>query len=434
MEYPVWFIPGISKGIIIGVISVLHVFIAQFAVGGGIYLAWMEGRAHKLNSPELLAWLQRHTHFFLLLTMVFGGLSGVAIWFAITVSSPETTSMLTRSFLFIWAAEWAFFLIEIVSLLVYYYTYPLVRRGAFSPSQHVFIGWIYAFAGFMSLFLINGIISFMLTPGESLETGELFKAFFNPTFWSSTVYRTALCLMLAGMFALFTATRIPDIPVRRMVTRSAGLWICLPLLALIATSAWYFADLPPDRQASILRRTVDIHPFAAAYAWVLPLVFMAGVAAFIFAQRLRKPLVVLILATGLMLVGSFEWVRETGRRPWVIPGFMYSNGVTAFEGQEADKNGITALSGWSKLVESRESDDTSQIRQGALIFSQQCSSCHAVGGPRLDIIPILKGLSPGGVSAQLAGQGKRLNYMPPFFGSKEDRDTLAQYLNSLRER
>ena len=47
MAFPVWHFIGIGSGLIIAVVSVLHVFVAQFAVGGGIYLVWMEGKAHR---------------------------------------------------------------------------------------------------------------------------------------------------------------------------------------------------------------------------------------------------------------------------------------------------------------------------------------------------------------------------------------------------
>lgn len=434
MEYPFWFVPGIGKGLIIGVISVLHVFIAQFAVGGGVYLAWMESRATaKYNSPELLLWLEKHTRFFLLLTMVFGGISGVAIWFAMTVVSPAGTYMLVSNFVFVWAAEWTFFLIEIIALLFYYYTYPLRREGRFNPGLHIRIGWLYAFAGFMSLFLINGVITYMLTPGQSLETRNLVHAFFNPTFWPSLVFRFALCLMLAGMFALFTASRIKDEKVKRSVIRSASLWVGLPLLPMLASTVWYYFALPPDRQAAMLRRTHDIYPFMQAFGWVFPVIFIGGILAFVRAERLRVPLAVAILCTGLALVGSFEWIRETGRRPWLVPGILYSNGMSVREGEVMQRRGINAVSGWSRLLSDCEASRGSRVSRGELIFEQQCGSCHGINGPRLDILPLLERYSPAGVKAQLAGQGKRLAYMPPFCGNDADADSLAGYLNSLRE-
>lgn len=100
MELPVWHFVGIGSGLIIGIVSVLHVFVAQFAVGGGIYLVWMERRAYRDGAPEILQWLERHMHFFLLLTMVFGGLSGVGIWFTMSVVNPGATSMLIHNFVF----------------------------------------------------------------------------------------------------------------------------------------------------------------------------------------------------------------------------------------------------------------------------------------------------------------------------------------------
>lgn len=432
MEYPFWFVPGIGKGLIIGLISVIHVFVAQFAVGGGIYLAWMEGKANRLNSAELLQWLEKHTRFFLLLTMVFGGISGVGIWFSMTVVSPVGTHTLVSNFVFIWAAEWTFFLLEIITLLVYYYTYSLRRQGRFNAGLHQRIGWAYAFAGFMSLFLINGVITFMLTPGQALETGSLVHGFFNPTFWPSLVFRAALCLMLAGMFALFTAARIKDDSLKRMVIRSASLWVGLPLLPMLAATVWYYFALPPDRQAAMLRRTMDIHPFVQAYGWVFLIVFIGGIVAFVRAERLRIPLAIAILCSGLAMEGSFEWIRETGRRPWLVPGLVYSNGITVHEGETARKRGINAVSGWSRLLEDEKASRGAVINRGELIFEQQCGICHGVNAPRMDIIPLLGRYSSEGVKAQLAGQGKRLNYMPPFFGNSDDINTLADYLNSLR--
>ncbi len=427
MDYPVWLTPGISKGMIIALVAVIHVFVAQFAVGGGIYLAWMESRAHKLNSPDLLHWLERHTRFFLLLTMVFGGLSGVAIWFTISLISPAGTALLTHSFLFVWATEWAFFLVEIIALLVYYCTYPLCRRGVMAPATHLRVGKVYAAAAFLSLILINGIICFMLTPGQAFATGSLFDGFFNPTMLPALVYRTALCLLLAGMFALFTSSRIANLPVRRLVIRTSSLWICIPFLVLAASSFWYLMALPPDRMDAVIRRTADVRPFIIAYGWILPVVFLTGVVAFALAERLRRPLTVVILLIGLICSGSFEWIRETGRRPWLIPGHVYSNSVSMEEGAIAAKEGTAAVSGWIRML-----GTNTRLSHGEALFEMQCSPCHAINGHPLNLVPRIARLSREGIVAQLGGQGERLDYMPPFFGNAVDREALASYLDSVR--
>ena len=43
----------------------------------------------------------------------FGTVSGVGIWFAIGLTHPEATSTLIHNFVFGWAMEWVFFLVEL---------------------------------------------------------------------------------------------------------------------------------------------------------------------------------------------------------------------------------------------------------------------------------------------------------------------------------
>jgi hypothetical protein len=42
MNYPVWEVPYWGGGMLIGIIAIAHVFIAHFAVGGGLFLPLTE--------------------------------------------------------------------------------------------------------------------------------------------------------------------------------------------------------------------------------------------------------------------------------------------------------------------------------------------------------------------------------------------------------
>ncbi len=106
--------------------------------------------------------------------MVFGGLTGVGIWWTIALLNPAATSALIHIFVFGWAAEWVFFVGEIVALFIYFYTF-----GKMDRKNHLIIGWIYFICAWMSLFLINGIIDFMLTPGAWIETQNFWDGFFS---------------------------------------------------------------------------------------------------------------------------------------------------------------------------------------------------------------------------------------------------------------
>src|SRR3972149_10260287 len=121
MNYPIWEVPLIGGGIVTAAIAVVHVFISHFAVGGGLYLVLTERKARRENDEALLSFLKGQSLFSLLLTLVAGALTGVGIWFTISLVSPDAVSTLLRVFVWIWAIEWVFFFVEIISILVYYY-------------------------------------------------------------------------------------------------------------------------------------------------------------------------------------------------------------------------------------------------------------------------------------------------------------------------
>jgi cytochrome bd-type quinol oxidase subunit 1 len=97
--------------------------------------------------------LRKHSKFFLIVTGVFGAVSGVGIWFAIGLANPESTSTLIHNFVFGWAMEWVFFIIELTAAAVYYYTW-----GKIPNKLHNQVGWLYAVASFLTLVIINGIL------------------------------------------------------------------------------------------------------------------------------------------------------------------------------------------------------------------------------------------------------------------------------------
>ena len=216
MEFPVWQLSTFGGGFWIILIAVLHVFVAHFAVGGGLFLVLTEAKARRLGSKPLLAYLHRHTRFFMLLTMVFGGLSGVGIWLTISLLSPQATLLLVRSFAWGWATEWTFFAGEIAALLVYYYGFDRL-----DARRHMLVGWLYFAFAFLSLFVVNGIVGFMLTPGEWPVSLNFWDGLFNPTFWPGVVLRTVLGLLLAGLFGFATALGIPDEEARETMLRTS---------------------------------------------------------------------------------------------------------------------------------------------------------------------------------------------------------------------
>jgi len=156
MNYPVWELYYAGGGFLIALIAVVHVYVAHFAVGGGLFLVLTELKGYRENSQNILDYTKKHSKFFLLLTMVFGGVTGVGIWFTISLISPGATSSLIHTF----ATEWVCFLGEIVALFIYYYQF-----GKMDKKDHLKIGWLYfAFAWLSLFFILRGT---GLKPGAS---------------------------------------------------------------------------------------------------------------------------------------------------------------------------------------------------------------------------------------------------------------------------
>jgi hypothetical protein len=128
MNYPMWQI-GFPGGLLIALIAVVHVFIAHFAVRGEAYLVLLESKANRNNDAGLLAHVRKPSKFFAPLMLVLGVVTGVGIWFAIRLVSPEATSSLIHTFVWGWAIEWVFFFVEIASILIY-----AVHRGRYGAA------------------------------------------------------------------------------------------------------------------------------------------------------------------------------------------------------------------------------------------------------------------------------------------------------------
>ncbi|MBW2176541.1 MAG: cytochrome ubiquinol oxidase subunit I [Deltaproteobacteria bacterium] len=424
MNYPVWELYFSGGGFWMVIIAVVHVYVSHFAVGGGLFLVLTEMKAYRENDSEILAYTKSHSKFFLLLTMVFAGITGVGIWFTISLLSPTATSTLVHIFVFGFATEWVCFLVEIIALFLYYYKFEKISRAS-----HLKIGWLYFIFAWLSLFFINAIIDFMLTPGDWLETKSFWDGFFNPSMVPALCFRTALALFLAGIFGFITAVFIGKPEFRQKMIAYCSKWLIFPLPFMALSALWYLYVLPENIKLMILSHSPEIVPAVTLFSWLLPLFLALGL-----IMRARIPARIQItvaftcLLAGLVYMGAFEWIREAGRRPYLIYGHTYSTAVRVGEEDKINQKGILQTAKW---VENRNLTQANTLEAGREIFRISCMGCHSIGGPINDILPLTKKLSLLGMQAQLNGQGKILTYMPPFMGTKDELHALARYIVSV---
>lgn len=426
MDYPFWQAPMFSGGLLIAVIAVVHVFIAHIAVGGGLFLILLEWLGERRCSSRIISYVKTHARFFVLLTMVMGGITGVGIWFTISVISPAGTNVLIQNFALGWATEWVFFLGEIVAALTYYYTFERMDRRT-----HLFVGFCYFLFAWLSLFMINGIIGFMLTPGDWMASRDFFDGIFNPSFWPSLAFRTFLSLMLAGCIGFITAQREKDEETRTYLMRYTALFTALPFVLLVASGYWYVFTLPAEQLEMVLYRSQEIPGYLRIFWYSAPAAFLLAMLAFFRLPRAFAPLLtVLILVAGFAEIGAFEFIREAARRPYLVHGYMYSSGIKVEDVAMLNEEGVLPHTPWLPFTEVTEENAFEAGRELTIL---QCMPCHGLNGPKNDLLeraaPLAKAASPRlALTAQLTGQGKVLPYMPPFVGTAAEKAATAEFI------
>lgn len=452
MNYPFWDIPHIGSGWVIGMIAIYHVMISQFAVGGGLYLPLAERKAMRMADRATgEAWLRQlvsHSKFFLVLTGVFGTVSGVGIWFAIGLTHPEATSTLIHNFVFGWAIEWVFFMIELTTIAVYYYTWNRV-----DPKLHLTVGWVYAGASAATLIIINGILTFMLTPGDTWisvagtghEASKFWSAFFNPTYWPSLLLRTGVCTSLAGIWALITSSRIngdKQPALKASMVQWSVKWLVPSFVATPFLLAWYLLMVPQSQRALLTLGidTIAGGTFSTVTRIALIIVITSATiiaVAYYLAYRnpiefnLSHALSVLLLA--LIATGSGEYAREMLRKPYVIGRWMYSNGTRVTYVQKLNTEGYLAHSQW--IWAGTDGQPPTIYSRGEAIFRGQCASCHTMDGYR-SMRRLLDGRDRAGIHNFLVmlheykPDSPFHRFMPPLSGTNQDVDDLTNYLTA----
>ena len=439
MDYPIREF-AMGGGILIALVAILHVVVSHFAVGGGLVMAVLETAAVKRNDRPLRDLVKRSSMILLLLSTVFGAISGVGIWFTIGVVHPAATSSLIHTFVWAWATEWTFFLLEVVTALAWVATW-----GKVSPRTHLLLIWLYAFAAFMSLVVIQGILGFMLTPGSFPKTFSFWDGFLNPTYLPGILFRTGVCILLGAAWMAFAALREPDRAARARLSRILGgrrrrrarhrgrpagsSGSGRSRRRSSASSSARSRSSPRSRRAAPTRSGCSSPPPCSPSS------------SSCCRSSSRGPLRSSPSSPAPESSPATRRVREGIRKPFVIAEQMFSNGVLVSEIDRLNEKGILSKAVWA----TKEAGGRS-LSLGEAVFRAECSSCHTRDG-YLGIRKIasamdadfaemfLTAMRDDGANwkARAAGKDVKPDYafMPPFVGTDEELKALAQWLASL---
>ncbi len=430
LEFPVWNVGGVGHGWMIGIIATLHVYVSHFAIGGGLFLALTEHYAVKRNDLPVLEYLRGHSNFFMLLTTVFGAMGGVGIWFVVGNANPSAISSLIHNFMFFWAIEWVVFLVEIAFAFLYYYSW-----GKVSQKFHLQLAWWYFGISALSLVIINGILTFMLTPGKWIETGNIWDAFFNPSYFPSLVLRMVIMASIAGVFAIVTSSRIKVDELRHRMLHYSAKWLIPSFFLMPFIMYWYFTTLP-ENVASLVQSGIDNIGAGnlSVLTRLLLLTMLLSVTIYVVSligpyfnpDKFSFGFSILILILGLVVTGATESMREMVRKPYVVYDYLYSNGVLKSVAADSSNYGIMKHNKW---ISEKEITSTNQKVVGEKIFRIQCQSCHTATGYR-SMKDLARGWNREFIYNRLASL-TATGLMPPFMGNDPERRAVAEYIGDI---
>ncbi|MDR1485798.1 MAG: cytochrome ubiquinol oxidase subunit I [Planctomycetaceae bacterium] len=428
MHYPWWYVPGLTAPMLIAIVAVVHVFVSHYAVGGGILIALENRYAVSRGDQSYRDYWYSHARFFVLLTVAFGAITGVGIWWTIALASPLATETLIRTFVFGWAIEWVFFVIEIVAAFIMYYFWTKLK-----PQTHVIISAIYAVAAWISLVLITGITAFMLDSrglfGNWSETGNFWHAFFNMQFLPQTIARTGGAILLAALYVfvhavwtLGTNSVLLEKVVRRM---------CRPIIFGVITMAIGIAIsfiLLPESVHRAMERAVLINVLSVMFfglCFIMVLLMFFG--PILHPRSISHGFAVSLLIFGLTALATAEFVREASRKPWIVDQIVLGSQVCKDEVSKLRETGFLRDSEWQKIP-------ANKIERGGMIFMYHCNNCHAIDTGLSAVRPLLSGEGDKKIiKDKLRLLDRPVLSMPPWSGTEEELDDLAEFLIMINQ-
>ena len=435
---PTWIEPGLGSGWIVGVIATIHVLFSHTSVGAAIFFAFLAHYAHRHQRPDLLEFIRRYGMFLLVFSYVLGSITGPGIWYSTTVASPRGISALIHSFVWMWATEWVFFVIEVIG--VYMLVYLAQRLDA---RTHLKVSVIFGLTSYTTMLVIVGILSFMMWPGKAdwYETGGVLNAFYGPNTFAQLGMRTAFMFTMTAVVGGIVASRFDDPAFKKDVAAKLA-WLGIgSAIAGAAMFQWYLGTLPEQAAVVLQNRLPAWFPTAI-------LSILAGTVAY-FALTLVQPRALVssgaaVMTVSLLVFGLWpeEVARESIRKPWVAGQYVYSKQVLGRDvpgmGIQSDIPKIEAH-GFLKtqvfVPESMRTIHDGNRVEAAPAGLTTCSNCHSLSAT--GIRPLKNYFTASSSEADVAeylqaalSTGNTL-YMPQIPLKDDEARALAAFIGTL---
>ncbi|WP_020174584.1 c-type cytochrome [Methyloferula stellata] len=440
--YPTFYVPYIGTAWVMGIIGVIHVVASHTSVGASFLFALLETKAYRDDQPQLLDFIKRFGVFLLVFSYIIGSITGPGIWYAITVTSPRGVSGLIHNFVWVWAAEWVYFTVEVIG--VYALVYLI---GKIDAKSHLKLTWSFALASWSTMLLIVGILSFMMWPGNEAwyQTGSTNDAFYNLNFFAHLGIRTGSMLVMAAVVGLLVAASMKDKNLKRDVIR-----LITPVgLAggFFATAMFFYYLQTVPTNARIMLKYNLLPQYAAGMIAVVAVTTVYLILSWLKPQYVRTWVAVpAFLFIAIFGVWPEERMRESMRKPFVAGQYIYGNQVIA---RDVPGKGIVgevdliADKGYLKLhpfipERLRTITNENKLEVGALLTKIACANCHALEpGAPLRSLPdkFFHSTDKDMIAAFIAGPLKHgaIPFMPRIDLPEDEIDAMASYIAEVNQ-
>lgn len=442
MDFPIYHLDFFGNRMLIAMIAILHVLINHpLAVGAMPLVTLLEWWGHRRDDKAWDEMAYKVLFVCFIITTSVGALTGVGIWLSASLVNPAAIGSLIRVFFLAWFTEWIVFCVEVALILVYFLTWK-----KWTPDRkrlHIAVGALLSLSSWLTMAIIVAVLGFMMHTGRWSESPSLLTGVFNPIYLPQLAFRTPFAIVTAGLFVLFLIpffTNRQD-RLRPRAIRFVATWTLLWLPACAAGALWYW-DSVPDAMTANLSVALGTQAFEAWHRTVLQLLGVAVVAVGLaalwgvaFPRYLPRVALILPFVLAVVFFGYFERVREFIRKPHVIQGYMYANGIREADYPLLKSQGLLAH---ATYVSTRAITEENRLSAGRDVFLIACTRCHTTRGvngavAKFENLFGYGAWEPEKLDAYIAGMHNARPFMPPFPGSDQERRAMADWLCWLQQ-
>lgn len=379
--FPLFYFPEIGSAWIMGITGTIHILASHTSVGAALLFAFLAHKAYKEDRTDLYEYMKKYGMFLLIFSYVVGSITGPGIWYTATAASPRGISALIHNFVWVWATEWVFFVFEVVGVFALVYFINKIDR-----KTHLKLTYSFALASVGTLFLIIGIISFMMWPGNDAfyQTGSVSDAFFGLTTFPHLFLRVGFMIMMSSVIGMIIASALSNKELKIELIRKMGVISFIGGFITLISFMWYMTTLPDNAKLLLEIYMADM---------IRDKVILIVVFSIYFAIAIFKPLFInrAFAITMLFVVAIFglwpgEKLRESIRKPYVVGQYIYSNQIMGREvpgkniKNEVEiiaKHGLLKTNVW--IPERLKTiTETNKLEVGKLLTKIACSNCHSL--------------------------------------------------------